>query len=118
MAIFLAIVSMFSLLTMRITKGASAARLLMRDIPANLITRCCASALLAYLARAAASSSTMYYPDEIVVDKTFRWNGCNVEYSQALLVNVLVQLLSVDFPGLAATATGAAMREIMLWLSR
>ena len=118
MAIFLAIVSMFSLLTMRITRGVEATRLLMRDIPANLLTRCCASAFLAYLARAASSTSTLYYSDGIVVAKTFRWNGWNVEYSQLLLVNVMFQLMAGDFPGLAASATGAAMQEIMLWLSQ
>jgi hypothetical protein len=118
MAIFLAIVSMFSLLTMRITKGVEATRLLMRDIPANMLTRCCASALLAYLARAASSTTTLYYSDGLVVGKTFRWNGWSVDYSQALLCNVSFQLIAGDFPGLAASATGAVMQEIMLWLSQ
>ena len=117
MAIFLVITSVFSLLAMRLAKGATATRLLMREVPSNQLTRCCASALLAFLARAAAHPIPLYYTDGIVVQKTFRWHGLDVDYSQAVIMNVVGQVIAQDWAGLAGSATGAGMQEIMQWLS-
>ena len=41
----------------------------------------------------------------------------HLEYSQALLLNVVVQMLTGDYPGLVSSATGAIMQEIMMWLT-
>ena len=117
MAIFLVITSVFSLLAMRLAKGATATRLLMREVPSNQLTRCCASALLAFLARAASHPTQLYYSDGIVVPKTFRWYGLDINYSQAVMMNVVGQVIAQDWPGLAGSATGAGMQDIMLWLS-
>ena len=110
--IFLLISSIFLFLSMKVMC------LRWKEISINQLIRAFSSAFLIYIARFSTIPNHSYFYQGMSVSKVFDWNGFQIEYGQAAIFIILLQMINGDVFGLFGSLSGALMQDLMLWLSK